>query len=255
MHNYTQYTKLALEERASSMHIESVEVFGRQDKRMTALYDDTPACGKDEPRTSAGSAAGTPKVLLVNGSPHRQGCTNAMIESVSAELAACGVDSTIHWLGNRPIPGCIDCGGCVKQKNCIVDDDVNEFRDLARGFDGFVFGAPVYFASANSRLTCFMDRLFFSDLWGRHDTFARKPAAAVVSARRAGCTNAFDELNKYFTHAQMPIVSSTYWNLAFGMKPNETLEDAEGMHTMKMLADNMAWLLKCIAAGRFAGTV
>lgn len=102
----------------------------------------------------------------------------------------------------------------------------------------------------NGRLKCFMDRLFFSDLWGRRRTFVRKPAAAVVSARRAGCTNAYDELIKYFGHAQMPIVSSTYWNLAFGMEPEQTARDAEGMRTLRALGLNMAWLLKCIESGK-----
>ena len=195
----------------------------------------------------------TLKVLLVNGSPHKSGCTNEMLREVAAVLESNGIETTIHWIGNKPIAGCIDCGGCAKAGRCIMDDDVNELRELAAGFDGFVFGTPVYYASSNGRLKCFMDRLFFSDLWGGHATFAHKPAAAVVSARRAGSTNAYDELLKYFGHGQMPIVTSTYWNLAFGMKPEQTREDAEGMRTMRNLGRNMAWMLKCIEAGKSVG--
>ena len=196
---------------------------------------------------------GSLKVLLVNGSPHKSGCTHEMLAEVANALRSDGVAADIHWIGNKPVAGCIDCGGCAKKGGCIVAGDVNAFREKAAGYDGFVFGTPVYYAAMNGRMKCFMDRLFFSDLWGGHGTFERKPAAAVVSARRAGCTNAYDELVKYFGHAQMPIVSSTYWNLAFGMEPEQTRGDAEGMFTMRTLGRNMAWLLKCIEAGRVAG--
>lgn len=193
------------------------------------------------------------KVLLVNGSPHEDGCTARLLAEVGVSLEREGVQAETYWLGNRAVADCIDCGGCSREGRCVLADDVNEFRERAKDAHGFVFGTPVYYASASGRLKSFMDRLFFSDLWGRHGTFAHKPAAVVTSARRAGGTNAYDEINKYFGHVQMPIVTSTYWNLAFGMRPDEVESDAEGMLTMRNLGSNMAWLLKCIQAGRNAG--
>lgn len=193
------------------------------------------------------------KVMLVNGSPHRAGCTAAALGEVAAALGEEGIETETHWLGGGPVPDCIDCRGCSRAGRCVVADDVNELRERAAGADGFVFGTPVYYASASGRLRSFMDRLFFSDLWGGHGTFSHKPAAAVAVARRAGTTNAYDEVNKYFGHSQMPIVTSTYWNLAFGTEPGQARADAEGMRTMRNLGRNMAWLLRCIEAGRAAG--
>lgn len=193
------------------------------------------------------------KVLLVNGSPHQIGCTYTALHEVEKTLNECGIETEMYWIGNQPLAGCIDCGKCRNLHHCVFDDGVNAFRDKAKVFDGFIFGTPVYYASMNGHMKSFMDRLFFSDLWGGNNTFSHKPTAAVISARRAGTTNTFDELNKYFAHNQMPIVTSTYWNLIFGMTPEEVLSDKEGMHTMQMLGKNMAWILKSIEAGKKSG--
>ncbi len=156
-------------------------------------------------------------------------------------------------LRNQPIAGCRDCGVCSKLHKCVIDDSVNAFREKAAEFDGYVFGTPVYYSGMNGSLKSFMDRVFFSDLWGGKNTFRYKPAAAVVSARRAGCTETYNQLIKYFAHDQMPIVTSTYWNLIYGMTPEQTMEDAEGLRTMQNLGKNMAYLIKCMDAGKQLG--
>ena len=193
------------------------------------------------------------KVLLINGSPHENGCTRTALGHVASALEKNGVDAEFYWIGNKAIAGCMDCGGCAQLGRCVLDDQVNRFLELAKGHDGYVFGTPVYYAGMNGSLKTFMDRAFFSDLWGRQNIFSLKPAASVITARRAGATAAFDQINKYFTHCQMPIVSSTYWNLAYGMKPEQIEADAEGVFTMENLGRNMAWLLKCIEAGAAHG--
>lgn len=194
------------------------------------------------------------KVMLVNGSPHKDGCTNRALVEVAATLAEEGVDSEVFWIGARPVGGCAACKGCVTRGACAFDDKVNEFRPLAQGADGFVFGGPVHYAHANASLLGFMDRLFYSDgRAGRPSSFAHKPAAAVVSARRAGTTAAFDDINKFFAISQMPIVSSRYWNNVHGQTAEDVERDREGLATMRMLARNMAWMLRCIEAGRAAG--
>lgn len=194
------------------------------------------------------------KVMLVNGSPHKAGCTNRALEEIAATLAQEGVDSEIYWIGAKPIGGCAACHGCSTRGKCVIKDRVNEFRPLAAAADGFVFGAPVHYAHAGASLLGFMDRLFYSD--GRADqpsSFAFKPAAAIVSARRAGTTAAFEDINKFFTISQMPIVSSRYWNMVHGNTAEEVERDEEGLRTMRILARNMAWMLRCIEAGRGAG--
>lgn len=193
------------------------------------------------------------KVLLVNGSPHKEGCTYTALKEVERSLNEEGVQTEFYWIGKKPISVCLDCGRCRTLKRCAISDSVNEFREMAKNFAGYVFGTPVYFAGVNGNLKSFMDRLFFSDLWGGNHTFSFKPAAAVVSARRSGCTAAYDQIHKYFGNNQMPIVTSTYWNMAFGMQPEETKKDEEGMLTMYMLGKNMAYLLKCIQTGRAQG--
>lgn len=191
------------------------------------------------------------KVLLVNGGPHKEGCTHTALMEVAGVLQECGVETEMVWLGNRPVAGCIACGVCGKEGRCFRDDVVNEFLDKAAVADGFVFGSPVHFASACGAITSFMDRAFYAG--NRRGVFAGKPAAAVVSCRRGGNTATFDQLNKYFTISCMPVVSSQYWNMVHGNTPDEVRQDLEGLQTMRTLGRNMAWLLRCIEAGRRAG--
>ena len=189
------------------------------------------------------------KVLLVNGSSHEKGCTYTALAEVEKALNANGVETEIYWLGQNQVSGCKGCWACKKVKKCVIDDGVNEFVAKAADFDGFVFGSPVYYASAAGALVSFMDRVFYSG--GKNLAF--KPAAAVVSCRRAGASTTFDVINKYFTINNMPIVGSNYWNEIHGNTAEEAAQDAEGLQTMRMLGNNMAWLLKCIALGKEAG--
>lgn len=193
------------------------------------------------------------KVLLVNGSPHQNGCTARALREVADTLATCGVESEIFWLGTDAIGGCRGCGGCAKAGKCVIEDKVNEFAELAKDADGFVFGSPVHYAAASGNLTAFMDRLFFSDMCGRRRAFYLKPAAAVLSARRGGTTAAFDQLNKYFLISQMPVIASNYWNMVHGSRAEEVEQDEEGLQIMRVLARNMAWFLRCKEAGAEAG--
>ena len=189
------------------------------------------------------------KVLLVNGSSHEKGCTYTALAEVAKALNANGVETEIYWLGQNQVSGCKGCWACKKIKKCVIDDGVNEFVAKAAEFDGFVFGSPVYYASAAGALVSFMDRVFYSG--GKNLAF--KPAAAVVSCRRAGASTTFDVINKYFTINNMPIVGSNYWNEIHGNTAEEAAQDVEGLQTMRMLGNNMAWLLKCIALGKEAG--
>ena len=192
-------------------------------------------------------------VLLVNGSPHRAGCTNAALQEVGKALQVEGIGTDTFWIGNQPLTGCIGCGACGNTGRCRYDDQVNVFLETAKDYDGFVFGAPVHFASAAASMLGFLSRAFFTDHCAGLDRFAFKPGAAVVSARRAGTTAALDELNKYLLYAQMPIVSSRYWNMVHGQTPEEVREDVEGLQIMRVLGKNMAWMLRCIEAGKKAG--
>lgn len=194
------------------------------------------------------------KVLLVNGSPHKNGCTYTALCEVAQTLEQEGIDTEIFWIGNRPIGGCIACLKCREIGKCVFDDVVNAFREQAYEADGFVFGSPVHYAAASGNMTAFMDRLFYSELGGNQNkAFYMKPAAAVVSARRAGTTVTFDQLNKYFTIQEMPIVSSRYWNEIHGATAEQAKQDLEGMYTMRVLARNMAYLLRCQEAARKNG--
>lgn len=187
------------------------------------------------------------KVILVNGGPHKEGCTYTALREVADALEQNGIETEIFWLGNDPVAGCIDCGYCKKTDRCFRNDCVNEFLEKAADADGFVFGTPVHFASAAGALISFLDRAFY----GRD--FSGKVGAAVISCRRAGSTATFDEINKYFSIKGMPIVTSSYWNMVHGNTPEEVKQDLEGMQTMRILGRNMAWLLKCIEAGKQAG--
>ena len=192
------------------------------------------------------------KVLLINGSPHERGCTYTALAEIAKALGECGVESEIAWIGKAPIRGCIACGGCAKAGNhrCVFDDDVtNGLIEQAVEADGLVVGTPVYYAGANGAILAVLDRMFYAA--GALLRF--KPAAGVASARRAGTTPAIDQVNKYFQMTCMPVVSSTYWPMIHGRVAEDAQQDAEGLHTMRTLGRNMAWLLSCIEAGREAG--
>lgn len=189
-------------------------------------------------------------VLLINGSPHKDGCTFTALNEVAGQLKLQGIDTTMFQLGSKPISGCAACGGCWDAGQCVLPGDiVNECAGLLKKADGVVVGSPVYYAGPNGTLCALLDRVFFS----QSEFFIYKPAASVVSCRRGGSTAALDRLNKYFTIAGMPVVPSQYWNMVHGNTPDEVRQDLEGMQTMRTLGRNMAWLLRCIEAGR--GTV
>lgn len=190
------------------------------------------------------------KVALVNGSPHKHGCTYTALCEAAKALNDEGIETEIFWIGTKPLSGCIACKACVKLGKCVFNDTVNEFRSIAKDCDGFIFGSPVHYAGMSAAMTAFMDRLFYSDFCGNgNKTFYMKPAACVVSARRAGTTATFDQMNKYFTIQEMPVVSSRYWNMVHGTNADEVHEDEEGLYTMRVLGRNMAFMLKCIKAG------
>lgn len=183
------------------------------------------------------------KVLLINGSPNKNGCTNAALSIVADELKKQGVDSEIVWLGNGLIRGCIGCGGCKTGGGCVFNDDpINAVGEKIKTADGYVFGAPVHYASPNGATVAAMDRLFYSH--GKYMQF--KPAASVVSARRAGTTASYDVLNKYIGINNMLQVPSTYWNMVHGSKAEDVLKDEEGVTVMRAIGSNMAWLLKLL---------
>lgn len=190
------------------------------------------------------------KVLLLNGSPHREGCTYTALKEIADTLESCGVGAEIVWLGIQPVAPCVACMNCVKTGRCIRKDDiVNELLEKAEAADGIILGSPVHYAAASGQITTVCDRLFF----GKGNIFKAKPGAAIVSCRRGGAVGAFDQLNKYFTINHMPIVSSQYWNMVHGYTPDDVRKDEEGMQTMRALGRNMAWLLKCIDLGKENG--
>ncbi len=190
------------------------------------------------------------KVLLINGSPNEHGCTFTALNEVANSLNKNGIETEIFWIGKKAIHGCVACWGCTRLGKCVFDDDgVNEINSRTEEFDGVIIGAPVYYAGVAGSMCAFLDRLFFS---GGEKWFG-KLGASVVSCRRAGTTASFDRLNKYFTIMNMPVVSSQYWNEVHGNTPEEVKQDLEGMQIMRTLGENMAWLLKCIEAGKKAG--
>ncbi|MBU3112326.1 flavodoxin family protein [Clostridium lacusfryxellense] len=191
------------------------------------------------------------KVLLINGSPKVNGCTYTALCEVAKQLEKANIETEIFHVGTKPIRGCMACGGCSKDDShkCVFNDDtVNIALEKAKSVDGFIFGSPVHYASASGQITSFLDRFFYAG-----DGFQYKPGAAIVSCRRGGSTAAFEQLNKYFTISNMPVVSSQYWNMVHGNTPDEVKQDLEGMQTMRVLGNNMAWLLNCINAGKKSG--
>lgn len=186
------------------------------------------------------------KALLINGSPHTNGCTYTALSEVAKELEAAGIETEIVTVGNKDIRGCISCRKCKETGKCVFNDLVNEVAPKFAEADGIVIGSPVYFAGPNGNLISFLDRLFYSCPCDRR----MKVGAAVTSARRAGTTATFDVLNKYFTISEMPIASSRYWNNVHGYTPEDVHADEEGTQVMQMLGRNMAFLMKSIALGK-----
>ena len=186
------------------------------------------------------------KVLLINGSPRRNGCTFTALSEVEKTLHREGVETELVQLGAKAVQGCIACGRCKTLGRCVFDDLVNETAPKLEAADGLVVGSPVYYASANGSLIAFLDRLFYSTPFDK----TMKAGAAVLSCRRGGASASFDELNKYFTISGMPVVSSQYWNSVHGNTPEEVLQDQEGLQTMRTLARNMSYLLKCLELGK-----
>lgn len=192
------------------------------------------------------------KVLLINGSTRKNGCTYLALTEVAKPLQEAGIETEIVQLGAEPVWDCIGCNSCQGSGggHCVFEDDVvNSWIAKAKEADGFVFGSPVYFAHPTGHFLSVLDRMFYAG----GEAFFHKPGAAVVTARRAGTTASLDVLNKYMTDAQMPVVTSTYWNMVFGPAPELVEQDKEGLQTMRNLGRNMAWLLKCIQAGAQQG--
>lgn len=189
------------------------------------------------------------KFLLINGSPHKEGCTYTALKEVADTLEKNGIETEFMYLGVKPIAGCIACGSCQNTGKCFVDDKVNELIAKLDEIDGMIIGSPVYYAGPSGQLTAFLDRLFFAG----SGKFEGKLGAAVVSCRRGGASAAFDRINKYFTMNCMSVVASQYWNQVHGFTPDDVRQDFEGLQTMRTLGNNAAWLLKCIELGRANG--
>ena len=186
------------------------------------------------------------KVLLINGSPKQNGNTALALEEMKKIFGQENIETELIHVGNKDIRGCISCGNCSQRGKCVFDDLVNECASKLEACDGVVVGSPVYYASANSTLTAFLDRLFYST----HFDKTMKVGASVAVARRGGCSATFDQLNKYFTISGMPVASGQYWNSVHGNAPGEAAQDDEGLQSMRTLAKNMSFLMKSIALGK-----
>lgn len=195
------------------------------------------------------------KVMIVNGSSHTNGTTMVAIEEMIEVFNAEKIETEVVQLGGKPMADCLQCNVCQKTGECVFKDDgVNEFVKKAEDADGFVFATPVYFAHPSGRIFSFLDRVFYSA--GSEEiykAFQFKPGAAIAVARRGGCSATIDALNKYFGIAQMPIASSTYWNMTHGLTADEAFKDEEGMQTMSNLARNMVWMMRCFELGKKNG--
>lgn len=192
------------------------------------------------------------KALLVNGSPHKSGCTHTALSLVGEGLAEGGVGADEFWIGAKPIAGCIGCYRCAELGHCVFEHDtVEEFLSIAGSYDAFVFGTPVFFSGIAGSMKCFMDRVFFSNR-GRVD-FALKPVGVVASARRAGTTATLEQIEKHLQHQQMIQVNSRYWPMVHGNTPEEVMQDAEGVQVMRVLGRNMAWLARSIDVAASSG--
>ena len=186
------------------------------------------------------------KVLMINGSPRSGGNTALALKEMEQVFLAEGMEVETVSIGTQAIRGCIACGGCYKLGKCVFDDPVNQVADKFRDADGLVVASPVYYASANASLTALLDRLFYSCSFDK----TMKVGASVAVARRGGCSATFDQLNKYFTISGMPVASSQYWNSIHGARAGDASQDEEGLQTMRVLARNMAFLMKSIALGK-----
>lgn len=192
------------------------------------------------------------KVLLINGSPKDDGCTFTALSALEIMLNQEGLETEIYNIGNQAVHGCADCLECLKTGLCAYNDDsANEIIAKIQEADGLIIGSPVYYAAVNGALNALLDRVFYA----AGSTFAHKPAAAIASARRAGTSTTIDQLNKYFGVSQMPIVTSTYWNNIHGRRSGQITQDQEGLQTLMNLARNMAWMLRCIEAGKEKGVM
>lgn len=189
------------------------------------------------------------KVLLVNGSPHEKGCTYTSLRQVADVLNENGIETEIHWIGKGDIVGCKGCGYCKKNGKCITDDDVNVISSSVGEFDGFIFGSPVFYSGPAGQLCSWMDRFFY----GNGAKLRGKVAASVVNARRGGNSASFERLNQYYLMNGMIVPGSQYWNITHGVTPEDVEKDKEGLQTMRTLGRNIAWILKCIDAGKKAG--
>lgn len=188
------------------------------------------------------------KVLMINGSPRREGNTSIALKEMEQIFLQEDIEVETVQIGNKDIRGCIACYSCKEKGRCVFDDEVNQLAAKFEEADGLVIASPVYYASANATLIACLDRLFYST----HFDKTMKVGASVTVARRGGCSSTFDELNKYFTITGMPVASSQYWNSVHGRDPKEAEQDAEGLQTMRTLARNMAFLMKSIALGKEA---
>ena len=184
------------------------------------------------------------KALLINGSPHANGCTATALDIVAKELEKNGIEAEIVHVGNKNIRGCIACFKCKQTGRCVFDDLVNELAPKFEQADALVIGSPVYYAGLAGTMNSFLDRFFFSTPFSKR----MKVGAAVVSARRAGTVATFDQMNKYFTISEMPVASGRYWNEVHGYTPEDVMQDQEGVQSMRILARNIAFLVKAIAA-------
>lgn len=189
------------------------------------------------------------KVILLNGSPNTEGCTHTALAEVEKTLHANQIETEMINLGKKPVQGCIACFACGKTGKCVFSDIVNELAEKIKSADGIIIGSPVYYANANGSLLAVLDRLMLSA--GKQ--FNGKLGAAVVSARRGGCSSTFDGINKFFMMSNIHVVSSQYWNQVHGFTPDDVRKDIEGLQTMRTLGENMAWLLKCIELGKEHG--
>lgn len=186
------------------------------------------------------------KVLMLNGSPHVNGNTATALAEMQKIFAAEGVETQLVHIGNKMIRGCVACQKCSEAGKCVFDDVVNETAPIFAEADGLVVGTPVYYASANATTIAYLDRLFYST----HFDKTMKVGASVVVSRRGGSSSTFDEMNKYFTISGMPVASSQYWNMVYGLQPGDAEQDAEGLQTMRVLARNMTFLMRSIALGK-----
>lgn len=189
------------------------------------------------------------KVLLINGSPRDHGCTDRALQEAAQTLHRRGIETETVWVGSKPVPGCIACGKCRETGKCVFDDVVNRIIEKLDEYDGFLFGTPVYYGGPSGQVLSLMNRLFYS----ASKKLAGKPVGAVVSCRRGGASAAFQQMNMHFMMTNMIVVTSQYWNQVHGNTPQQVEQDEEGLQTVRTLAENMAWLLRCLEAGKAAG--